>query len=219
MHIAYQIVAELLQHLVAHGVAILLVEVFKVLKIAVHDDVAPGIAAHDLVLDLLPEAAEAQQTGEPVKVRGGHHAPIDGVGRQMLGEIGIDDLGDLPQLFPALLRPKALAAAHHIGDGPQILALAVHGGIDHGFRAPLHQQGGPAGGIHVHVVILQNGGAVFVIALEQGEKVLLGKAALLLQSRRGPGGGPLELPAGAVLFNVRIDDGDAVQLQADAHDL
>jgi hypothetical protein len=33
------------------------------------------------------------------------------------------------------------------------------------------------------------------------------------------GAGLSWLPVGAVLFNVRIDDGDAVQLQADAHDL
>lgn len=212
-------VAELFQDLVAGGVAVDLVEILEVFKVAVDDLVALGVAAHDLVLHLLPEAGEGEQAREPVEVRRGDAAAVDGVGGQVTGEIGGDDLGQLPQLPAALGGPEALAAADDVGHGPLILALVVDGGVDRGLDATLHELGLGGGGVHTEVVVLQYGDAVFVIALKEGEKILFGKADRICQRRGSLGGQPLEELGVPPLLDVGGEDGDAVQLQADADDL
>ena len=217
--LVHQKSAEFFQQLVAGGIAVFLVEVFEVLEVAVEDLVPLGIAAYDLVGDLFLEAGKGQQTGQPVKFRGRHHAAAHGVHSQVLGEVGIDDLGDLAQFLAVLVGPVALAAAHHIGNGTLILALGVHGRVHHRLGVALHQQRSPGGGEHVQIVRLQHGGAVFVVALEQGQKIFLGKAGILGVHGLCPGRGPLELGRNAVLVDLGVDDGDAVQLQPDAYDL
>lgn len=100
-----------------------------------------------------------------------------------------------------------------------ILAFVVDGGVDCGLDATLHELGLGGGGVHTEVVVLQYGDAVFVIALKEGEKILFGKADRICQRRGSLGGQPLEELGVPPLLDVGGEDGDAVQLQADADDL
>ena len=212
-------IAEFLQQLIAGGIAVFLVEIFEVLKVAVEDLVALGIAADDLVGDLLLETGKGQQAGQPVKLGGRGHAAAHGVHGQMLAQVGVDDLGDLAQLPAVLGSPVPLAAAHHIGNGTLILALAVHGSVDHCLGPALHQQRAPLRRVHPHVVGLQHGGTVFIVAVEQGQEVLLGKGVTVQRHRLRVGRGPLELPGDAAFPDAGVHNGNAVQLQPDADDL
>ena len=137
----------------------------------------------------------------------------------MLAQVGVDDLGDLAQLPAVLGSPVPLAAAHHIGNGTLIFALAVHGSVDHCLGPALHQQRAPLRRVHSHIVGLQHGGTVFIVAVEQGQEVLLGKGVTVQRHRLRVGRGPLELPGDAAFPDVGVHNGNAVQLQPDADDL
>ena len=169
--------------------------------------------------DLLLETGKGQQTGQPVKLRSRSHAAAYIVHGQMLAQIGVDDLGDLAQLPAVLGCPVPLAAAHHIGNGTLIFALAVHGSVDHRLCSALHQQCAPLRRVHSHIVGLQHGGAVFIVAVEQGQEVLLGKGVTVQRHRLRVGRGPLELPGDAAFPDAGVHNGNAVQLQPDADDL
>ena len=212
-------IAEFLQQLIAGGIAVFFVEVFEVLEVAVEDLEALGVAADDLVGDLLLETGKGQQAGQPVELGGRGHAAAHGVHSQMLAQVGIDDLGDLAQLPAVLGSPVPLAAAHHIGNGTLILALAVHGGVDHCLGPALHQQRAPLRRVHPHVVGLQHGGTVFIVAVEQSQEILLGIGFVVQGYRLRAGRGPLELPGDAAFPDAGVHNGDAIQLQPDADDL
>src|SRR5699024_8152276 len=212
-HFFYKKVTVFFQKLIAYAVAAFLIEVFKTLKITVQHCMRMRILAYDQMLCLHAETGEREQAGQTVVFCPAVFTVKILIYSLASGQMCRNDFRHFSQLLAVLLGPVALFSAHDIGYGACIFALAVHRRVEYRLGSALHQKRSPVGGIHSHIVMLENSSLIIVITLEQSQEIFFCKAAGCAESFRSVFGHPLILPGSVLFFNISADDSDPVKLK------